>query len=148
MACCLMAPSHCLNHVDLWLLRFCCIRQTAILQQVFKLLFCMMSLKIMLLKLLPHLSGAYVLTALFHADIVSAYLLSPGWNYQNGTWFNSLRPRDAIWRHRSGSTLSQVMACCLMAPSHYLNQCWLIFSKVQWHASEGSFTFDTSTTIH
>ena len=24
----------------------------------------------------------------------------------------------------SGSTLAQVMAWCLMAPSHYLNQCW------------------------
>ena len=27
------------------------------------------------------------------------------------------------WRQRSGSTLAQVMACCLTAPSHYLNQC-------------------------
>ena len=45
---------------------------------------------------------------------------------------------DVIWRPRSGSTLAQVMACCLTAPSHYLNQCWLIFSKVQWHVSEGS----------
>ena len=35
---------------------------------------------------------------------------------------NSLWPNDAIWRHRSGSTLAQVMACCLAAPSHYLNQ--------------------------
>ena len=35
---------------------------------------------------------------------------------------NSLRPSDAIWRQRSGSTLVQVMACCLTAPSHYLNQ--------------------------
>ena len=34
---------------------------------------------------------------------------------------NSLRPSDAIWRHRFGSTLAQVMACCLTAPSHYLN---------------------------
>ena len=49
--------------------------------------------------------------------------------------FNSLRPSDAIWRHRSGSTLAQVMACCLTAPSHYLNQCWLIISKVEWHSS-------------
>ena len=31
-----------------------------------------------------------------------------------------------IWWHRTGSTLAQVMACCLMAPSHYPNQCWLI----------------------
>ena len=31
---------------------------------------------------------------------------------------NSLWPSDTIWRHRSGSTLAQVMACCLTAPSH------------------------------
>ena len=43
---------------------------------------------------------------------------------------NSLRPSDAIWQHRSGSTLAQVMACCLMAPSHYLNQSWLLISQV------------------
>ena len=48
--------------------------------------------------------------------------------------FNSLWPGDAIWRHRSGSTLSQVMACCLTAPSHYLNQCWLIICEVLWHS--------------
>ena len=49
------------------------------------------------------------------------------------TWprsVNSLWPSDTIWRQRSGSTLAQVMACCLMAPSHYLNQCWLINSPV------------------
>ena len=46
------------------------------------------------------------------------------------TCFNSLRPSDAIWRQRSGSTLAQVMTCCLTAPSHYLNQCWLIIIKV------------------
>ena len=38
---------------------------------------------------------------------------------------NSLWSSDAIWQHRSGSPLAQVMACCLTAPSHYLNQCWL-----------------------
>ena len=43
---------------------------------------------------------------------------------------NSLRPSDAICRHISESTLAQVMACCLTAPSHYMNQCWLIISKV------------------
>ena len=37
------------------------------------------------------------------------------------------------------STLAQVMACCLMAPGHYLNQCWFIISKVQWHSCEGIF---------
>ena len=32
----------------------------------------------------------------------------------------SLWPKDAIWWHKFGSTLAQVMACCLMAPSQYL----------------------------
>ena len=59
-------------------------------------------------------------------------------------YFTSLWPSDAIWRQRSGSTLAQVMACCLTAPSHYLNQCWLIISKIQLHSSDGNFTRDTS----
>ena len=37
--------------------------------------------------------------------------------------FNSLWPSDAIWPQKSRSTLAQVMACCLTAPSHYLNPC-------------------------
>ena len=35
---------------------------------------------------------------------------------------------------RSALTLAQVVACFLMAPSHYLNQCWLIISEVQWQS--------------
>ena len=62
-----------------------------------------------------------------------------------GTYsFNSLWPSDTIWWHSSGSALAQVKACCLTAPSHYLNQCWFVISKVQWHSSEGNFTRDTS----
>ena len=61
-----------------------------------------------------------------------------------GNHLNSLRPSDAIWRHRSGSTLAQVMACCLMEPSHYLNQYWLIITNIQFHSSDGNFTRDTS----
>ena len=38
--------------------------------------------------------------------------------------------RHAIWRHRTRSTLSQVMAWCRQATSHYLNQCWLIICEV------------------
>ena len=47
---------------------------------------------------------------------------------------NSLWPRDMLWRHRSGSTLAQVMACCLMAPSHSPNKYWLIINGFcgQW----------------
>ena len=60
------------------------------------------------------------------------------WIHAQTHWFiNSLWPNDAIWRHSSVSTLAQVLACCLMAPSHYLNQCWLIFSKVLWHLTDG-----------
>ena len=51
-------------------------------------------------------------------------------------YFNSLWPSDAIWRHKSGSTLAQAMACCLTASYHYLNQCWLISSEVKYHSTE------------
>ena len=40
------------------------------------------------------------------------------------------------------------MACSLTAPSYYLNQCWLIISKVHWHLSEGNFTIDPSAMNH
>ena len=62
--------------------------------------------------------------------------------------FNSLRPSDAIWRQRTRSTLAHKMACCLTAPSQYLNQCWLIISEVQWHSYKGIFTRDASITNH
>ena len=63
---------------------------------------------------------------------------------QMNTWHTwnavkSLWPSNTIWQHRSGSTLVQVMACCMMPPSHYLNQCWLISNVVQWHLSDGNF---------
>ena len=48
----------------------------------------------------------------------------------------------AYWCHmvkRAGSTLVQVIACCLTAPSHYLNQCWLIMSEVLQHTPGGKF---------
>ena len=40
-----------------------------------------------------------------------------------------LRPRDTIWWHRFGSSLAQVMACCLTATSHYLNQCCISLQR-------------------
>ena len=54
-------------------------------------------------------------------------------------YVNSLGPSDVILRQRSLSTLTQVMACCLTAPSHYLNQCWLIVSEVQVTFISGQF---------
>ena len=52
--------------------------------------------------------------------------------------FSTTLTHCGIWHNRTWSTLVLVMACCLMAPSHYLNQCWLIISKVFWHSPEGS----------
>ena len=46
---------------------------------------------------------------------------------------NSVRPVDTVWHYLNWSTRVQIMACCLTAPSHYLNQCWLMISKVPWH---------------
>ena len=68
--------------------------------------------------------------------------------YQTPWYLNSLWPSDTIWRQRSGSTLAQVMACCITAPSHYLNQRCLIISKVYWHSYKGSFTRDTPAIDH
>ena len=50
---------------------------------------------------------------------------------------NSLGPGDPYMHHGAGSSLFQVMSCCLSAPSHYLHQCWLVVNgtlrnKVQW----------------
>ena len=60
---------------------------------------------------------------------------------------NSLWPSGTIWCWRSGSTLAQVMACCLMATSHYLSQCWLIISEVLQHLPESSLPVSAWTTI-
>ena len=40
---------------------------------------------------------------------------------QINCYVNSLWPNDAKWWHETWSILAQMMACCLMAPSHYLN---------------------------
>ena len=61
-------------------------------------------------------------------SMLAQYLCHHIYGISKPQWVSSLWPGDAVWRHRSGSTLAQVMAWCLMAPSHYLNQCWLIIS--------------------
>ena len=50
----------------------------------------------------------------------------------------------SMWQ-RFGSTLAQVMACCLMAPSHYLNQCWLVIHDVLWHWHDSNFLGNTTS---
>ena len=73
------------------------------------------------------------------------------WWVQHKHWLNSLLwTSNAIWQNWSGSTLKQVIACCLSAPSHYLNQCWLI-TAVLLHSPEskcvfGDYIFRITTT--
>ena len=60
---------------------------------------------------------------LFQFDIshpvkISIHLFS---FYNSVKAFDTLWPSDTVWWHGSGSAWVQVMACCLMAPSHYLN---------------------------
>ena len=54
--------------------------------------------------------------------------------------FCSLWPSDAICLCRSESTLAQVTNWCLMAPSHYLNQHWLLIKGVMCHSPKSNFT--------
>ena len=56
---------------------------------------------------------------------------------------NSMWPSYAIWRHRSGSAFSQVMACSLTATGHYMNQYWLILSEILWHSPKVNFIWIT-----
>ena len=64
------------------------------------------------------------------------------WKCMCTTWlmFKLWWPSSTIWWHKSGSTLAQVMPFCLMAPNYWLNQCWLIISKVQWYSFDSNFT--------
>ena len=54
--------------------------------------------------------------------------------------FYSLWPSDGIWHNRFWSTWCHVMACCLAALGHYLNQCWPITDGAPWHAPKGKLT--------
>ena len=65
----------------------------------------------------------WVQSTLFVSHISIFHCVGLDWRPE---YVNSLGPCDAIWRHISLSTPTQVMACCRMAPSHYLNQCWLV----------------------
>ena len=61
------------------------------------------------------------------------------------TVFNPLRPCGANMRQWSRPTLVQTMAC-LLAPSHYLNQCgdivnWTLKNKLRWNLNWNSNIF-------
>ena len=93
-----------------------------------------------------NMPAAIMILSLFAFLLISSILIISRWfpcvvdkKDHHISYFNSLRPSDAIWRQWFWTTLAQVMACCLTAPSHYLNQCWLIIRGVLWHTSESSF---------
>ena len=70
--------------------------------------------------------------------MVNIFIAYQGATYIINLTVNSLQANDAIWWHRSGSTLAYLMACCLTAPSHYLNQHWLVIKGLLWH-THGSY---------
>ena len=61
-------------------------------------------------------------------------------------WISSLWPSDSIWRHKSGTTLARVMACCLTASSHYLSQCWFLDNDVPSPSHHSNFIASTEAT--
>ena len=60
-------------------------------------------------------------------------------NFVNTITSNVLAPCVSLvipYGDRYGSTLAQVMAYCLTAPSHYVNQCWLTIKGVVCYSPE------------
>ena len=84
MTCCLKAPSDYWTNIDWLIVRFCDIHMRAISQRVPKLPFCVISLKIILLKLRPHIPGANAWIQLFlqHHDKHGAVINKLGWFFQ------------------------------------------------------------------
>ena len=74
-------------------------------------------------------------------------MLSPVSVFRLVCFIIALRPNDAIWQHRSGSTLAQVMDCCLVAPNHHLNKCWLVINGFLWHSPKTNFTGSAQVVI-
>ena len=51
---------------------------------------------------------------------------------------NSFSPSGILWRHRSGTILARVMACCMTVPRHYphLSYTHFVTNKIQFGLSE------------
>ena len=159
MACCLMAPSHYLNQYSLIInesMRSYGSHLRVILWEIFSTWITKMCLKLTNLELQLYPSCATELKFMqlksyfFHKYTFIYLRIHPTGELSvqrtciasmtlTELDFNSLVPSDAIWRHRTWSILIHVMAWCLMAPSHYLNQCWLLISEVLWYSPQGNF---------
>ena len=82
---------------------------------------------------------------------ISLSFLIQSWHTKACSWrivVHSLWPSDAIWWHRSRSTLVQVITWRLTASSHYLNQCCLIIGKDHRHSSVVNVTRNDSAISH
>ena len=55
----------------------------------------------------------------------------------NSMWLSGAIRLQGFW-----SVVVQVMACCLTAPSHYLNHCWLISKEILWHSFQSDIYFN------
>ena len=66
-------------------------------------------------------------------NVISKLLTKP-------QFINSLWHGNALWQQRSEYILAQMMAYWLMAPSHWLNHCWLMIKGVPWHLLGSNFT--------
>ena len=62
--------------------------------------------------------------------------------------FDSLGPSYTICHHETLSMLPQIMACCLTAPSHFLNQYRFIIGRGSWHLPEAIVVGNTKDINH
>ena len=78
--------------------------------------------------------GYYYLPSILGEGLLLGALLTLYQEVWTLLTMNLFWPGDTIWWHRSRSTFAHVMACCLMATSHYWNQmCSVTFSWEQFH---------------
>ena len=78
-----------------------------------------------------------------HMSIFVLYAPIPYLNQAYGRLFCIYMYRHMCVCHRSGLISSHVKACCLTAPTHYLNWCRFIIKGVLWHSPESNFTKST-----
>ena len=81
----------------------------------------MVMLSVTVIKMCCKIKHFKVKPCVEEADILS----KPKW--VSSMWFNDIK-----WCHRPWSTLVQVMACCLTASSHNLDQCGRRLSRYQF----------------
>ena len=92
-----------------------------------------------------------------HSDAYMCQWIGPsvqGMTYSNENtfWildsFNSLWPSWCLMAIYMWVRLVQIMACCLVAPSHFLNQYWFVISRILHHPPKGSSTGNTHENNH